>query len=225
MLGFIMNAIGQFDGKLTAYNGGTGVIPTQRGLKLGERLYEFLMPALAQKGIQQLLLEVIADNAPAIRLYEKLGFEKTQKLTCFAYLSPTFPKEKSSLPIQISKVETPDWSKYQAFVGNAYVCWQNQLEAVARDLNQETILEVYHKTETIGFAIFNLQSGKISQMAISEAYRNQKIGHNLVRAMHALSAHKRLSILNISQKDRQALSFFQNLGFSVAVEQFEMRRV
>ncbi|HJB19720.1 MAG TPA: GNAT family N-acetyltransferase [Candidatus Bariatricus faecipullorum] len=45
------------------------------GLGIGTVMMETLIQAARNQGLEQLELEVIADNAPAIGLYKKLGFE------------------------------------------------------------------------------------------------------------------------------------------------------
>ncbi len=50
------------------------VLPAYRGHGIGADLCRAAMGTLRQRGVQALFLEVAEDNAPAIRLYEKLGF-------------------------------------------------------------------------------------------------------------------------------------------------------
>ncbi|PWJ26196.1 ribosomal-protein-alanine N-acetyltransferase [Branchiibius hedensis] len=52
------------------------VAPTHQGTGLGRSLMEWLLAQAA--GSEAVLLEVRADNAPAIALYEKFGFEQIQ---------------------------------------------------------------------------------------------------------------------------------------------------
>lgn len=54
---------------------GMGVLATYRGQGLGTRLLQHCLDKAARKGITRVTLEVRADNAPAIALYTKLGFE------------------------------------------------------------------------------------------------------------------------------------------------------
>lgn len=47
-----------------------------QGHGLGRALVERLLEEMARRGARQALLEVRADNASALRLYERLGFER-----------------------------------------------------------------------------------------------------------------------------------------------------
>jgi ribosomal-protein-alanine N-acetyltransferase len=52
------------------------VAPEHQGRGLGRRLTQALVDVAAAEGAGQLLLEVRADNLPAQRLYQRLGFER-----------------------------------------------------------------------------------------------------------------------------------------------------
>jgi ribosomal protein S18 acetylase RimI-like enzyme len=60
--------------------GGVGVIPARRGAGIGEQLMRGLFGQARDLGSRQMVLEVITENAPAITLYEKLGFQVTREL-------------------------------------------------------------------------------------------------------------------------------------------------
>jgi ribosomal protein S18 acetylase RimI-like enzyme len=60
--------------------GGVGVIPARRGAGIGEQLMRGLFGKARDLGSTEMVLEVITENAPAISLYEKLGFEVVREL-------------------------------------------------------------------------------------------------------------------------------------------------
>ena len=60
--------------------GGVAVVPERRGAGLGESLTRMLLDQAREAGAREMVLEVIVENAPAIALYEKLGFERTREL-------------------------------------------------------------------------------------------------------------------------------------------------
>jgi len=53
-----------------------GVLPAMRGRGLGGRLLASALADMAMNGARRAFLEVAADNAPAIGLYEKHGFTR-----------------------------------------------------------------------------------------------------------------------------------------------------
>jgi len=60
--------------------GGVGVIPARRGAGIGEQLMRGLFGQARDLGSTEMVLEVITGNAPAISLYDKLGFEVVREL-------------------------------------------------------------------------------------------------------------------------------------------------
>jgi GNAT superfamily N-acetyltransferase len=60
--------------------GGVGVIPVRRGAGIGEQLMRGLFGQARDLGSTEMVLEVITANAPAISLYDKLGFEVVREL-------------------------------------------------------------------------------------------------------------------------------------------------
>lgn len=57
-----------------------GVVPNNRGLRMGQYLMEAMLEKASDKGATQAQLEVIVGNEPAHNLFLKLGFEDVRKL-------------------------------------------------------------------------------------------------------------------------------------------------
>ena len=60
--------------------GGVGVVAGRRGEGIGEQLMRAIEDRARSRGIEQLWLEVLVQNEPAIRLYEKLGYQVVREL-------------------------------------------------------------------------------------------------------------------------------------------------
>jgi ribosomal protein S18 acetylase RimI-like enzyme len=59
---------------------GVGVAPPHRGAGIGEALMHAVLEEARNRGLGEVSLEVLVQNEPAIRLYEKLGFGKVREL-------------------------------------------------------------------------------------------------------------------------------------------------
>ncbi len=57
------------------YLGMMFIVPGYRGLSVNHLIISYLTAELKQKGITELILEVFSSNRPAIKAYEKAGFE------------------------------------------------------------------------------------------------------------------------------------------------------
>jgi hypothetical protein len=60
--------------------GGIGVVPARRRGGVGQLLARSLLDRARDAGAHEMALEVIVENAAAVALYEKLGFERTREL-------------------------------------------------------------------------------------------------------------------------------------------------
>src|SRR5689334_22240817 len=80
MIGFYMNAIGDWQGSNTAYDAGTGIVPDYRGRGVAQELFAFTVARLKGHSVSQYLLEVLTSNERAVALYRKLGFVEVRRL-------------------------------------------------------------------------------------------------------------------------------------------------
>ena len=62
LVGFMINGVDVRSGNLIAFNTGTGVLPSHRGLQIVKKLYEYAIPVLKKYGINKCKLEVIKEN-------------------------------------------------------------------------------------------------------------------------------------------------------------------
>jgi ribosomal protein S18 acetylase RimI-like enzyme len=66
-----------------------GVVPRWRGHGLGEQIIDEALVRAANAGANLLLLSVDAKNQPALRLYERAGFQVYAKRTLYAWVPET----------------------------------------------------------------------------------------------------------------------------------------
>ncbi len=75
----------------TARIGAMGIVTDFRGKGLGRSALLSVMGALRELGDRRLLLEVIASNEPAVRLYKSLGFKIRRNLVGYRRLAGSVP--------------------------------------------------------------------------------------------------------------------------------------
>lgn len=73
---------------------GVGVSVPQRGKGIGEALMRAVLDEAAGRGVREVWLEVLVQNEPAIRLYEKLGFVQVRDLEIWTLGELVFRKHK-----------------------------------------------------------------------------------------------------------------------------------
>jgi len=216
MIGFYMNGLGEWQGKLTAYDSGTGIVPEYRGRRVAQELFAFLVSRLKERGVSQYLLEVLTSNERAVALYRKLGFVEVRRFAVLRSEQALEPLEG----VELRRIEKPDWKLFQSF-WDGYPSWQNSIEAVERIPNEILIMGAYVDGVCVGYGAVFRPAGNLMQLAVARSHRRKGIGSRLLRA---LSADETLKVNNIDEELKGTLAFFEANGFKVVMEQFEMSK-
>jgi ribosomal protein S18 acetylase RimI-like enzyme len=82
--------------------GGFGIVPQFRGTGASVLLADQMLRVSRESGLKTLQLEVLRQNTPAIKLYEKVGFTKCRRLFGVEIASAALP---SGTPLRGEKVE------------------------------------------------------------------------------------------------------------------------
>jgi ribosomal protein S18 acetylase RimI-like enzyme len=224
LVGFVITGLGEWQGKPAAYNAGTGVLPEHRGHRLTQRLYEFMLPKLRESGIELCLLEVIEQNAPAVKAYKAIGFEMTRVLDCFR--SPKqhlLLSEETPRHITVRKVTKPNWAAYAEFC-DISPSWQNSRHAFIRSPDQKLVLEAYSEDSLlVGYSALFPRTGAIAQMAVQQSYRNRGVATALLKEMVRQSEADALLVTNVDASCQNLVEFLERSHFSKFLVQQEMR--
>jgi ribosomal protein S18 acetylase RimI-like enzyme len=220
MIGFTLNGFGFWNGKSTVYDAGTGVFPSFRGKGIGTEIFEFMTPALKQKGIEQILLEVITENENALRLYRKMGFAETRRLLLFQQQKPFGYSPKRDFTIR--EIAAPNWKLLKAF-WDGNTSWQNSAEALERSLAGKIVLGAFTREKCVGYGIVFPKSGNIAQIAVGKNHRQNGVASLLLTEMQkVIGENKPLRVTNVDSNLQCAVDFFKNRNFSETLSQFEM---
>jgi len=104
ILGFVLARI---EARQSAHVVTLDVVPEARRRNIGTVLMEALHEVIGRQGIRVFILEVGVGNMPAQRLYEKLGYERIEKLEgyyrgredAYRMLRTTTPRKTRSIPV------------------------------------------------------------------------------------------------------------------------------
>ncbi len=214
MIGFCINGLGQWQEKMTAYDGGAAIIPEYRGRGVAKELFAFLIPRLREAGVVQYLLEVLTSNVPAATLYRKLGFVETRRLAVFR----SDKRIQAANDVGIRRVEQPDWQLFQTF-WDGYPSWQNSTAAVERVAADRVIAGAYVNDECVGYGVVFVPSANLMQLAVSPTHRRRGIGSAILAS---LETSEPLKINNIDEEMRGALAFYEANDYKHVLSQYEM---
>lgn len=218
LIGLILHGERQLGNHKTAYNACTGVIPKERGQALTKRMYHYIMPVLETKKINEVVLEVISNNLPAITSYKKIGFKTTRRLHCFK--GELITKELNK-EIKIQTAGQIDFKVLTGF-GEIQPTWQNAAATIVNLGEAIIYLLAYKGTHLCGYCMLNSQNNRILQIAVKKELRNKGIGSTL---LHYIKNHisTAVSINNIDSSSEAALHFFESNNLSNFLTQEEMK--
>lgn len=220
LVGYTLNGFGNWKGRSTAYDAGTGVIPEYRRNGIGKAMFKFLLPKLKETRVEQMLLEVIGNNEKAVNLYKNLGFKETRKLLFFNQTENI--KLKPQNEIQIRRIEKPDWNYLKTF-WDGNTSWQFSTESIDRKMNPKTFLGAYLNKKYVGYGVFYRESGTVSQLAVDKNLRRKNIASLLLLQMQRMSKDNReLRFCNVDGNLGSLIKFLKAKNFKITLSQIEM---
>ena len=218
MVGFYMNALGEWRGKHAGFDAGTGVVPAYRRQGIAEELFRFMEPRLKEVAVEQYLLEVLTGNERAVALYRKLGFVETRRLAVFRRSVPLTTGDDP----MIRRVEGPHWELFKSF-WDGEPSWQNSIDAVERVANDRVVFCAYVDDACVGYGVAFKPWASLMQLAVARGYRRTGIGTRLLNALQSeISMTASLKVSNIDEELKGALAFYEVNGFRMVLEQYEM---
>ena len=227
MVGFLFGVVNNYQGKLTAYNGGTGVVPAYRGQQLVHQMYQKLWPAYQALGVEQCVLEVLCQNARAVRSYEKSGFAIGQRFHCYK-LNGALKNTPNPAGVVLQMVHHDQWPLYAQW-WQAAPSFMDTVVRLKLYRPHLTLIEARApqaqggvEAETRGAIVFDARTGRISLLCVAPEHRHQGIGRALLRAAHRQRAGKSLSFLNLNSQHQDLHRWMLQSGFDNELDQYEM---
>lgn len=210
LVGFIITGIDEHEGKLTAFNSGTGVLPEYRGTAIVDKLYEHAIPIFKNCGVEKCMLEVIQENERAINVYRRIGFQIKRNLTSWKGVLP-----ETDLNYRLNKVDFQhilDLGLYRA----EFYSWDNLSEAVQlSEDTKDSYLITDEKEKLKGY--FTVGGG--GQIVQLHAVENGDLSE-VIKSLSNISPEIKFG--NIPQERDELLSTIKSFGFKNTVNQYEM---
>ncbi|WP_310621245.1 GNAT family N-acetyltransferase [Flexibacterium corallicola] len=192
------------------YTLSTGTVPEQRkkGL-LSKVCHEAIELAKAQGG-KGLQLEVIESNKAARTAYDRLGFERARRLSCFEIPAPhvSAPKLAGCAFRSIPMDALPDELGYFTFQPTV----QNSRGALQRLGEGVHVIGCFNGARLCGWLAVIEASGTIAQLAVHEEYRRQNIASTLLHKAAAHTGDTIFRFLNMDSRDEGFKQFVMALG-------------
>ena len=223
-IGFILQGLRNHDGLKISWNGGTGIIPAYRGKGIGALLMKEAEEILLENDVAISTLEALSENEPAIRLYEKCGYEIKDKLL-FLFGSGKLIDE---LP-ELGEYEIDRFPAFQAIGANifpAIVPWQTA-ESITPKVGGEVVTLLKNKELKAAClirkrAIYNQSQEGITLFQVTPGSNQHEVNLLLSYALEFNQSVNR-STYNFMTGDGQVVAFLQESGFeNTAISQVFM---
>jgi len=217
LVGFILHATEDRGDSIQLYNAGTGVIPSQRGQKITQKMYQFGIPVYKEREVSSIILEVISGNDAAIRSYENMGFRKTRDLNCY---SGHINEKTKNDTLQIREIPKSCIEDLKAFA-DIRPSWQNSFETIKRMGEMALLVGLFDQESLIGYLALNKSNHRIIQVAIEPKERNKGSASTLFQYIRDTYSEK-TSIINVDVNSKNLNECLVAIGLSKSIMQHEM---
>ena len=223
LVSFTLNGLGRWNGKETAYDTGTGTVKEYRGKGLAKRIFQFAVPILKEKGVEQYLLEVIQHNTKAVNLYSNQGFEVIREFDYYvSEKSEILWNDKKQNPdVDLRELPLNNFSEAAEFLDDQ-PSWQNSFDSIHRSINHFKAIGAYKNEKLIGYGITEINSGDITQLAVAPEERRKGIATGLLQALFELIPGTSVKVINTIKSDKSTKQFLNSFGWEVCGSQYEM---
>lgn len=226
--GFLLNGIRMNGDERIAWNGGTGVSPEFRGGGVGKSLVRAALELYREKGATIATLEAIAENKPAINLYQKFGYEIVDRLIFLQHEgTPNISESTGGYSVHpVTPYEVGRLDFYESTTP-----WQTQWQSLTRNNGQAVIVR-NEKESPVAYALYRKRyddDGALNTISLyqcklrpdqnnAEAIATCALRH----AFAPLDFSCRRTTNNLSMSNELICRILMKCGFSTFVEQVQM---
>lgn len=203
-------------GAPAGYGSGTGVIPAARNCGLAGRMMKEAVVLARDRGAEKYVLEVMCQNEPARRAYERVGFAIARKLDCW-----TLDEIGGVSEMEIEMRE--GFSSAPVGLGSWAPSWQNSDESLARAPERVVTLTITRDRRQVAHAALCPETGDLPQFAVAPDQRRRGVGRALLARARRISRMP-LRIINTEAGDLATSAFLEAVGGSRTLAQYEMVR-
>lgn len=211
LVGFIINAIDKRNGKLTAYNTGTGVIPEYRGKKIVKSIYDYALSDLKEHGVVNCSLEVITENNRAIQSYQSIGFKICKTYKCFK--GEISAEENNHVDLEEIEFNNMEWENLP---NQEFYSWDFQKEPIEK--GNYKCYKILNNRIPESYFIINPDNGTLAQFNVLNFTDN---GWNrLFLGIKQIS--ETIKINNVDERLTHKIDYLNKIGLTNTVDQYEM---
>lgn len=221
LVGLTLVGVGTWAGEPAAFDACTGIVKAHRGQGLAGRLFDAALPGLKRRGVTRFLLEVLQENEPAIKAYERTGFRITRPLVCHereSLESTAAPESCGIRPVAREVLEAftaeQDWQP----------SWENSFDAIRAIPDEVRLFGAFDGSTCTGLVVYYPTLHWIMTLLVRRGYRGRGIGKALLgHVLRRLDPKGRpVRVNNVDPSDVAMAAVLQGCGFKAFTSQYEM---
>lgn len=224
MVAYALIGIGPWKNTVSAFNISTGIIKPFRGQGIANQMFDSILKKLVSKGIHKFVLEVLQNNTPAVKAYEKTGFYIVRELDCFQLefsKKKTFDKKVKDL--QIQPIKKDQLSEFHSFL-DWPPSWENSFAAIQRIPDEVVLLSAVHENRPVGLLAYYPALNWVMCLAVDKPLRRTGIAAGLLSSLIEKIQDKvpLVKLVNVLHTDNATIRFLSRMGFEKYAGQYEM---
>ncbi|HNX32117.1 MAG TPA: GNAT family N-acetyltransferase [Holophaga sp.] len=221
LVGLTLVGLGTWAGEPAAFDACTGIVKAHRGQGLAGRIFDAALPVLRGRGTTRFLLEVIQENEPAVKAYERTGFRITRPMVCYQRTDPRLPEASALVEIRPVGPEALDVLLPEL---DWQPSWENTFDAVRAVPDGIRLYGAFDGAACVGLVVYYPTLRWIMSLVVKRSHRGRGIGKSLLA--HALRnvepGGRSVRVNNVDASDLATVSVLQQCGFRELVSQYEM---
>jgi ribosomal protein S18 acetylase RimI-like enzyme len=220
MVGYTLIGIDTWKGAQSAYDIGTGIAKPHRGKGLARGMFEHALPRLRDLGVKTFVLEVLQQNKPAIKAYEKTGFEITRGFDCYEL---SWEKLRGTETATIVPLERADLDLFETAL-DWRPSWENSFASIKRIPDDVSLYGAVIDGAPRGLIVYYPALNWIMSIVVEKEQRRRGVGSSLVRFLKGAvgGVEPRARLVNVQHDDSGMIRFLERIGFEQFVSQYEM---
>lgn len=225
LMGFTIVGTGTFKNNQAAYDIMTGLVKDYRGIGLANKMFDLIKTKMKTQAIKTFYLEVLQENEPAIKAYEKTGFRKARKFTCYSLNLANLKQAKHIQTIvYIDRAEKPELDSFIKSL-DWEPSWENHFESIKRIPDQIDIFVARSLNKNIGLLVYYPTINWILSLVVDPAYRNKGVASALLEYLisNISPEIEKIHLINVQEDDIGMKNFLIKSGFKEYTRQFEMQ--
>ncbi|MBC2193724.1 GNAT family N-acetyltransferase [Listeria booriae] len=203
--GIALTGTREFQSKKIAWIGGIAIVPKFRKNGLARQLMEALISDYGKQSVAESWLEVIANNHPAIHLYESLGYEKINDLTFLKGDLQNYDKTE----VTLTSITSEPISE------NPNTPWQNLIS------EQTKAASIWQNNQNLGHIIYRISDSGLTLLQLN-LQNDDQILNILQTFFNQFGAIP--CIISNQEISRPFIAICMQNGFTEVAQQMQMRK-